>query len=63
MNDKPLRPELLDLAERSGARITGKPDASEPIEIVFSVQAWRKFDRSLSGSIDLTSIKDQTNDG
>lgn len=38
------RPEFLALAERCGARLTGKPDGSEPIEIVFTIEAWRKFD-------------------
>lgn len=38
------RAQFLALAEQCGARITGKPDASEPIEIVFTVQAWRRFD-------------------
>ena len=41
------RPELLELAESVGAVITGKPDGSEPITIVFSVQAWRSFDKAL----------------
>lgn len=41
------RAEFLALAEKCGARVTGKPDATEPIEIVFSVQAWRKFDQSM----------------
>lgn len=39
-----LRDELLDLAIRCGADLTGKPDASEPITVVFSIEAWRKFD-------------------
>ncbi len=38
------RAEFLEKAERCGARITGKPDGSEPIEIVFTVAAWRAFD-------------------
>lgn len=38
------RPEFLAQAESCGARITGKPDGSEPIEIVFTVEAWRAFD-------------------
>lgn len=38
-------PALLDLAEKCGARITGKPDASEKIEIIFSIDAWRTFDK------------------
>ena len=35
--------EFLNLAEQCGARITGKPNGSEPIEIVFSIEAWRRF--------------------
>jgi len=38
------RAEFLDSAKQCGARITGKPDGSEPIEVVFSIEAWRKFD-------------------
>ena len=38
------RPEFLALAESCGAVITGKPDGSEPITIVFTIDAWRKFD-------------------
>jgi hypothetical protein len=41
------REELLSLAKSSGARITGKPDGSEPIEVVFSIDAWRKFDAAV----------------
>lgn len=41
------RAEFLALAERCGARITGKPDGSEPIEIVFTIAAWRAFDAAL----------------
>lgn len=41
------RPELLDLALECGAQLTGKPDGSEPIEVVFSIEAWRVFDRRL----------------
>jgi hypothetical protein len=42
------RPEFLALAESCGARITGKPDGSEAIQIVFTIDAWRKFDRALT---------------
>lgn len=38
------RAQFLALAEQCGARITGKPDGSEPIEIVFTIAAWRLFD-------------------
>lgn len=40
------RPELLALAERCGAILTGKPDGSEAITIVFTVPAWRAFDEA-----------------
>lgn len=43
------RPEFLALAEANGARITGKPDGSEAIEIVFSIQVWRAFDAAVAG--------------
>lgn len=38
------RQVFLDSALHCGAVMTGKPDASEPITIVFSMDAWRKFD-------------------
>jgi hypothetical protein len=38
------RPEFLKLAENCGAKLTGKPDGSEAITIVFSIGAWRAFD-------------------
>ncbi len=46
MNQK-ARPELLELAEKCGARLTGEPDGSTPIEIIFSISAWRAFDAAL----------------
>jgi hypothetical protein len=45
------RKEFLDLAQTLGARLTGKPDGSEPIEIIFTVDAWRKFDAALAGQV------------
>lgn len=45
-SNKP-RPEFLALAESCGARITGKPDGSEPIEVVFPIEAWRAFDAAM----------------
>lgn len=36
--------ELLDLALANGAVLTGTPDGREPITVVFSIDAWRKFD-------------------
>lgn len=47
------RPELLSLAEESGARLTGKPDGSEPITVVFTIEAWRAFDVALVVPIDM----------
>ena len=41
-------PRLLALAEASGAMITGKPDGSEGVAVVFTIDAWRKFDATLS---------------
>lgn len=38
------RQDFLDLALECGADLTGKPDGSEPITIIFSIEAWRKFD-------------------
>lgn len=43
------RAALLDRAEACGAVVTGKPDASEAIAIVFSIAAWRRFDASTPG--------------
>lgn len=37
------RAEFLDLALNSGAVLTGKPNGSEAITVVFSMQAWRDF--------------------
>lgn len=45
MSEAPTyRAELLDLALECGAKLTGLPDGSEPIRVVFSIEAWRKFD-------------------
>lgn len=41
------RRELIDLALEVGAYLTGKPDGSEPITLVFSIDAWRKLDVAL----------------
>lgn len=38
------REDFLQLAQKCGAVLTGKPDASEAITVVFSVDAWRAFD-------------------
>ena len=41
------RAELLALAESCGAILTGKPDGSESITVVFTIDAWRAFDAAL----------------
>lgn len=39
---------LLSLAlDASGAKLTGLPDGSEAITVVFSIESWRRFDRLL----------------
>lgn len=43
LDSKPRR-ELLELAESCGAYLTGKPDGSEAITVVFPVSAWWAFD-------------------
>lgn len=35
--------KTLSLAEACGAQLTGKPDGSEAITVVFTIDAWRKF--------------------
>ena len=40
--------ETIALAEKHGARITGKPDGSEAIEVVFPLAAWQAFSTALS---------------
>lgn len=37
-------PIFLAFAEQLGAKISGKPDGSESITVVFTVPAWRLFD-------------------
>lgn len=44
------REEFLVLAESCGARLTGKPDGSESITVIFTIDAWRKFDAALARS-------------
>ena len=46
--DKPkAHPELLALAEKCGATLTGKPDGSEAVTVVFTIEAWREFEQAL----------------
>jgi hypothetical protein len=40
------RSKFLERALSCGAILTGKPDGSEPITVVFSIDAWRAFDVS-----------------
>lgn len=42
---------LLQLAENCGARITGKPDGSEPVMVEFTPAAWQAFDVALHPQI------------
>jgi hypothetical protein len=35
---------FLLLAERSGAVLTGKPNGSEAVSVLFTIAAWRAFD-------------------
>lgn len=49
----------LNLAEKCGAVLTGKPDGSEPITIVFSLPAWQEFSRRLEGEILLQQEEDR----
>lgn len=44
MIDNGARIEFLELAVTCGATITGKPDGSEPVSVVFTPEAWQKFD-------------------
>jgi hypothetical protein len=48
-SDKASKPNaaLLPLAEQCGAVITGKPDGSESISVMFSIKAWRAFDAAM----------------
>ena len=44
MDELKYRKELLDTAIACGAVLTGKPDGSEAITVLFSIEAWRAFD-------------------
>lgn len=44
-------PELLAIAERCGAIITGKPDGSEPINVVFTPDTWQAFDAAARSAL------------
>jgi len=41
----------LDLAETCGAVITGKPDGSEAVSVVFTPEAWRAFDARIANGV------------
>lgn len=47
MKNAESRVEFLDLAVSCGAVLTGKPDGSEPITVVFTPEAWREFDKAV----------------
>lgn len=47
------RAALLELAIQCGAMLTGKPDGSEAITVVFAIPAWRAFDAALGSSAPL----------
>ena len=47
------RAELLALAEQCGAMLTGKPDGSESITVVFTIEAWRTFDAALGSNAEV----------
>ena len=44
-------PKFLDMALSCGAELTGKPDGSEPITVVFTCEAWRAFDGAVSADL------------
>jgi hypothetical protein len=44
------RAALLELAMQCGAVLTGKPDGSEAITVVFAIPAWRAFDAALGSN-------------
>lgn len=41
-------PKFLDMALSCGARLTGDPDGSNAVEVVFPPAAWQQFDRLVS---------------
>lgn len=43
--------DFLETAQRCGAELTGKPDASEPITVVFTCEAWQQFDRVVGADL------------
>jgi hypothetical protein len=49
LEQRPMEPrrEFLALAEQCGAKLTGKPDGSESVTVVFTVEAWRAFDAAV----------------
>lgn len=63
-NTKPkYRKELLDTAIACGAVLTGKPDGSESITVLFSIDAWRAFDVATSKSLINIQTCDHANQG
>lgn len=47
MTQEKPRAEFLALAQACGVTLTGKPDGSEPVTVVFTIDAWREFDAAL----------------
>ena len=41
------RQDFLETALACGATLTGKPDGSEAISVVFTIDAWRKLDSAI----------------
>lgn len=46
------RRAVLALAESHGAKITGKPDGSEAVSVVFTPDAWCAFSDAITQKVD-----------
>lgn len=60
VENETYRGKLLALAEECGARITGKPNGSEPVEVVFPIPAWRRFDIATAAPASLPASPELT---
>ena len=40
--------DFLETAQHCGAELTGKPDGSEPVTVMFTCEAWRAFDAAVN---------------
>ena len=49
------REEFLNQALACGAVLTGKPDGSEPVTVVFSTEAWHAFDAANKAIMDIAT--------